>query len=169
MYGIYCVSRAATGLKGAAVRTRPSVRSRNIGDPLTRRDLRVACAAVKIAAYEPTTDLSDDTLMAAARAAGRIMYASGTIILPGAKETDIRSPELLDPPVPAMPISENCSLKTHVVTPTVSPIGKRPLFTMDMFTPYVEKGLEAWKKILMFVMLNMLTLTHGALTPVGKR
>jgi hypothetical protein len=103
-------------------------------------------AAVKIAAYERTTDLSDDTLMAAARAAGRIMYASGTIIHPGVKETDIRSPVLSDSSVLAMPISENCLLKTHVVTPIVSPTGKSPLFTMEMFTPYVDKGLEAWKK-----------------------
>ena len=41
------------------------------------------------------------------------------------------------------PQTVNSPLKSHVVSPTASPSN---MFTMDMFTPYVEKGLDAWKK-----------------------
>jgi len=103
-------------------------------------------AAEKMAALEPKTAQLSDAQMAAARTAGRTMYASGTPVHPGVVEKDFMSPVQPNPPVDITPLTAICPLKTHVVSPTVSPSEKKPLFTMDMFTPHVEKGLEAWKK-----------------------
>jgi hypothetical protein len=112
-------------------------------------------AADKVKAFESkmaevfksaAAKIASDELMAAAMAAGRIMYASGIPVHPGVIEIDISSPAQLHPPVDDTLLNANSLSKTNIVSPTVSPSVKKPLFTMDMFTPYVDKDLVAWKQ-----------------------
>jgi hypothetical protein len=112
-------------------------------------------AADKVKAFESkmaevfksaAAKIASDELMAAARAAGRIMYASGIPVHPGVIEIDISSPAQLHPPVDDTLLNANSLSKTNIVSPTVSPSVKKPLFTMDMFTPYVDKDLVARKQ-----------------------
>jgi hypothetical protein len=103
-------------------------------------------ASVKMAAYESKTVSPVQDMMAAARVAGRTMYATGTPVHTADIEKDISVQVQPNPPVDVSPPESKSSFKTHIVTPSVSPIVKKALLTMDMFTPYVDKGLDAWKK-----------------------
>jgi hypothetical protein len=103
-------------------------------------------ASVKIAACESKTDSPAQDIMAAARSAGRAMYATGTPVYSADIEKVTSSTVQSNPPVDVSPPKANSSINTHIVSPSVSPIVKKALFTMDMFTPYVDNGLDAWKK-----------------------